>query len=257
MMKAISICFLVIFLFGKSSAQIDTSFWFAAPDISSQMGQSPVVLHVTTYDQASVVYIRQPVLTGTVPVNVSVTVNAFSVYTLNLTAFINSGGVESAPVNTVTNKGIYISSKEKISVYYTINSGSNSEMVSLKGRMALGTDFYATIPNSSSVLTHTVTDGGVGVDIVATQPGTTIVLFSPKAECLGRAKNVTFAKALTQGQTFSLLDTNTINPSELAGTIISSDQDIAVTVKGSIRTGTTICPSYFTDQIVQSNRLGT
>ena len=129
MMKAIYMGFLVLFLYGKTTAQIDTSFWFAAPDISSQMGQSPVVLHIVTYDQASIVYIRQPVLTGTAPVNVSVTVNAFSVYTLNLTPYINSGGVESAPVNTVTNKGIYISAKEKISAYYTFNSGSNREMV--------------------------------------------------------------------------------------------------------------------------------
>lgn len=248
---------MLLILSNSGSAQIDTSFWFAAPDISAQLGQSPVVLHVVTYDQASIVYIRQPVLTGTIPVNVSVTVNAYSVYTLNLTAFVNSGAVESTPVNTVTNKGIYISSKEKISVYYTINSGSNREMVSLKGQTALGTDFYATIPNSNAILTSTVSDGGMGIDIVATQPGTTIVLFSPKAQCVGRPKNVTFVKALTQGQTFSLLDTNTINPSELAGTIISSDKEIAVTVKGSIATGTTVCPSYFADQILPSNRLGT
>lgn len=248
---------LVYFFAGSARAQTDTSFWFVAPDISAQMGQSPVVLHITTYDQASVVYIRQPALVSPAPVNVSVTIAAFSVYTLNLTPYVNNGALESAPVNSVSSKGLYISSKEKISVYYTFNSFTNREMVSLKGQVALGTDFYATIPNSSAVLTHTVTDGGMGIDLVATQPGTTIVLISPKAACVGRAKNVTFAKILTQGQTFSLLDTNTILPSELAGTIISSDKKIAVTVKGSMRTGTSICPSYFTDQITPSNRLGT
>lgn len=256
-MKNLLFFWLVTFFVNSAAGQTDTSFWFVAPDISAQMGQSPVVLHITTYDQASVVFIRQPAQVSPAPVNVSVAIGAFSVYTLNLTPYINSGALESAPVNSVSSKGLYISSKEKISVYYTFNSPVNREMVSLKGQVALGTDFYATIPNSSAVRTHTVTDGGMGVDVVATQPGTTIVLFSPKAACVGRAKNVTFAKVLTQGQTFSLLDTNTILPSELAGTIISSDKLIAVTVKGSVRTGTTVCPSYFTDQIMPSNRLGT
>jgi len=256
MTNKVLILLLNLFLVFKSTGQVDTSFWFVAPDISAQMGEVPVVLHILTYDQASAVNILQPALTGTAAINTSVSIPAASIFTLDLSPFVSSGALESAPVNSVSSKGIYISSKEFISVYYTIGAGSNKEMITLKGRHALGTDFYACLPSSNVVRTHSVTDGGIGIDIVATQTGTTLVLITPRAHCVGRTKNVTFSRLLTQGQTFSLLDTGTVIASELAGSIISSDQEICVTVKGSIANGSTLCPSYFSDQITPSSLLG-
>lgn len=255
MTKQLLILLFVVSFSCKSKAQIDTSFWFVAPDISSTMGDFPIVLHFQTYAQPSIINVSQPALTGTAAINTAFSVAANSVYTLDITSYI--AVVESAPVNTVKPYGIYISSKENVSVYYTIGdqTHNNKEMISLKGHRALGTDFYVSVPMSSSILTHTVSDGGIGFDVVATQTGVTTILITPKTACVGHPRNVTFVKTLNYGETYSVKDNNTINPSLLAGSIISADQKIAVTVKGSIKTATS-CPSYFTDQITPSDRLG-
>ena len=249
--KLLLIVFFFVFLF-KSNSQVDTSFWFVAPDISALMGESPIELHIQTYSQAATVYVRQPanLVTG---VNLTLNIPANTLNVSNITPSITA--VESAPTNTISNNGIYISSNSNISVYYTIGSGTNKEMISLKGQRAKGFDFYTPFPNTI-LSTTSFTDAGVGFDIVATNTGVTTVIITPRAACIGRAKNVTFARLLTQGQTFSMRDNNAVNPSELAGSIVSADQPIAVTIAGSIRTAATLCPSYFADQITTSDNLG-
>ncbi|MEI8136958.1 MAG: PKD domain-containing protein [Bacteroidota bacterium] len=203
-------------------------------------------------EQAATVYVRQPANLAT-GVNLILSIPANTLNVSNLTTSITV--VESAAANTVGNKGIYISSNANISVYYTIGSGTNKEMISLKGQRAKGIDFYTPFP--TTILTTTsFTDAGIGFDVVATNTGVTTILITPRAACVGRAKNVTFAKLLTQGQTFSMRDNNSVNPSELAGSIVSADQPIAVTVAGAIRTAATLCPSYFADQITTSDNLG-
>lgn len=251
MVKKILLIVSFFVFFVKSEAQVDTSFWFVAPDISATMGDSPVQLHIQTYSQAATVYVRQPanIATG---VNLTLSVPANTLNISNLTPSLTA--VESAPTNSVSNKGIYISSNANISVYYTIGAGTNKEMISLKGQRAKGFDFYTPFPNS--VLSTTIAGGAPGFDVVATNTGVTTILITPRAACVGRAKNVTFARTLNQGETFSMRDNLAVNPSELAGSIISADKPIAVTISGSIRTSTVLCPSYFTDQITTSDNIG-
>jgi len=102
MLKRLKFCLLFVVLFTTSKAQVDTSFWFVAPDISSTLGDNPINLHVQTYNQAATVYVRQPANLG--GVNATLTIPANTVQVLNLTASLTS--VESALVNTVTNKSI-------------------------------------------------------------------------------------------------------------------------------------------------------
>src|ERR1043166_2611179 len=60
-MKRFYLLFLFFIGFLKLDAQIDTSFWFVAPDIvSTNLGQSPIKMYITTYGSASTVYLRQP-----------------------------------------------------------------------------------------------------------------------------------------------------------------------------------------------------
>lgn len=251
MLKRLKFCLLFVVLFTTSKAQVDTSFWFVAPDISSTLGDNPINLHVQTYNQAATVYVRQPANLG--GVNATLTIPANTVQVLNLTSSLTS--VESAPVNTVTNKGIYISSNNNVSVYYSIGAANNKEMISLKGQRAKGDDFYIPIPNTLTTAV-TPTNGGVGFDIVATGTGVTVLLITPRAACISRAKNVTFAVNLNQGETFSVRDNNAVNPSELAGSIVSANKDICVTVSGMVRNTSTACVSYFADQITTSDDLG-
>jgi gliding motility-associated-like protein len=244
--------FLLFFVLSLNNfAQVDTSFWFVAPDISATLGDSPINLHLQTYGQAATIYVRQPANAGGVAATLTIPANTITVF--NLTGSIVA--VENSPVNSVNSKGIYISSNQKISAYYSIGAANNKEMISLKGSRAKGNDFYIPVPNSLTTAA-TYTDGYVGVDVVATRPGITTLLITPRAACIGHAKNVTFAVSLNQGQTYSLRDNNGVNPSELAGTIVSSDSAVAVTVSGIVRTSPTTCASYYADQITTSGNLG-
>ncbi|MCU0360931.1 MAG: PKD domain-containing protein [Bacteroidia bacterium] len=248
----IRLCFLFLLGLGiRSTAQVDTSFWFVAPDVSAIMGDTSVKLHLQSYDLSTVVYVTQPANPS--GINFSVSLNSNSQLSISLSASL--AALESSPTNSVSNKGLYISSKENISVYYSFGALNNREMISLKGSKALGTDFYTPIPTSTAVLTQTVPDGGVGFDVVATQTGVTTILITPRANCIGRNKNITFVRTLNYGETFSVRDNNSVNPSELSGSIISSDKPLAVTINGPIRT-TSTCASYFADQITSSNNIG-
>ncbi|MBA3663732.1 MAG: gliding motility-associated C-terminal domain-containing protein [Bacteroidetes bacterium] len=249
MKKHILALLLITFSLVTVKAQIDTSFWFVAPDISATLGDNPINLHIQTYSQAATVYVRQPA--NPAGVNATLTIGAAANGVLNLTPSITA--VEGGPVNAVSQKGIYISSNAKVSVYYTIGAGFSKEMISLKGQRSVGTDFYTPIPNSLTTST-TFTDSGVGFDIVATGSGTTVILITPRAACVGRAKNVTFSKSLLQGETFSVRDLNTVNPSELGGSIISADKPVAVTVSGIVQNAG--CNSNYADQITASDQIG-
>ncbi len=245
----LSFLFITVF-FLKPKAQVDTSFWFVAPDISATMGQAPINLHIQTYSVGATVYVRQPANLG--GVNATLTIPANTITVLNISASITA--VESAPTNSVSNKGIYISATNNVSIYYTIGSANNKEMISLKGQRAKGIDFYMPVP-TTLLSAVTITDSGVGFDVVATNTGVTTVLITPRADCIGRIKNNTFAVSLNQGQTFSMKDNGVVNPSELAGSIVSADKPIAVTLSGAVRTSTS-CPSYFADQITTSDNIG-
>lgn len=255
MIKYFLILLFAFLSFFKSNSQTDTCFWFAAPDISATMGDFPIVLHFQTYDQPTVIYVRQPANTSLAALNVSVQIAANTLYTLDITPHI--AVVEVAPANSVTPYGIYISSKENVSVYYTIGDQThlNREMICLKGQRAIGSDFY--LPMPTSLLSHTIPDAGVGFDVVATEPGLTTVLITPRAASIGHSKNITFIRTLNQGETFAVKDNNAENPSQMAGSIISADKNIAVTLRGAVRaSASSACASYYTEQITSSTSLG-
>ncbi|MGZ4038806.1 MAG: hypothetical protein ACXVPQ_13330, partial [Bacteroidia bacterium] len=138
-------CLILSFIgFLNVSAQIDTSFWFVAPEISSGQGDSPVKLYITTYSSASTVLVRQPAVTSTfVPISKSIAAN--SVDSIDLTSFLAQ--VENTPANTVLNKGFYISASASVSIVYAIKATNNKEWIGLKGQKAVGTDFYAPFQN--------------------------------------------------------------------------------------------------------------
>jgi gliding motility-associated-like protein len=244
--------FILLFIYSSTHlyAQQDTSFWFVAPNISATMGDNPIGLNIQTSSLPSTVYVRQPA--NLAALNFSFVIAANTTTLVNLTPSITA--IESSPTNSVSNKGIYISATNPINAYYSINSATNKELLSLKGKRALGTDFYLPFPNTYSSAT-TFTDAGVGFDIVATSASLTTVLITPRAACVGRAKNVTFAITLNQGETFSMKDNGIVNPSELAGSIVSADRNIALTINGAVKTNTS-CNSYFADQITNSSEIG-
>ena len=85
-------------------AQKDTLFYFAAPDVSSGVGQSPIYLRLMTYEDASIVTVSQPANGGFTPI--SLTIPAYSLDSINLTSLISQ--IESPAANLVSNNGLKI-----------------------------------------------------------------------------------------------------------------------------------------------------
>jgi gliding motility-associated-like protein len=245
------IFYLFLTLFLNVRSQIDTSFWFIAPDISQGLGDRPIYLYFNTYAQAATVKVRQPANGAFSPITKVIPAN--SIDSVDLTLFVTL--IENSTANSVLNKGLYISSTEKISALYSIRATSNKEYISLKGPKALGVDFYVPMQEFWNQSPATAPKSFSSFDIVASQNNTT-VLITPKTAIIGHAANATFTVLLQQGQSFSCQDTARTATTSLAGSIVSSNKPIAVTIQSS-GLNELGCLSSVCDQITTSDYLGT
>ena len=241
----------LLLLWGNSAqAQIDTIFWFAAPEVSASVGDNPIYLRFMTYANASNVNISLPANGGFTPINLTIPAN--SVDSINLTPYLAS--IESPAGNVVSNNGIKITATENISAFYELKSATNKELFTLKGNKAIGDNFYTpfqkfwdnavTAPASFS-----------SIDIVATENNTT-VLITPRTAITGHAQDVTFSVTLNEGETYSARDMDVNATTTLAGSIVSSDKPISVTLfSGALTNGG--CTSTMGDQITPEDYAGT
>lgn len=230
-------------------AQKDTIFWFAAPEIAASMTDSPVKLRFMSYDQPATITIDQPANGAFTPINLNLAANDLD--SMDLTAFLAS--VESPGGNIIGSNGLRIISDELVSAYYELSAGTNREIYSLKGNKALGTEFYtpfqkfwangSTTPSSFS-----------SIEIVASENNTT-VLITPRTSITGHTQDVTFSVTLQQGETYSARDMNVSASSSLAGSIVSSDKPVSVTVHSGALSQSG-CLSTVGDQITSSAYAG-
>ncbi len=242
-----------------AAAQTDTVFWFAAPEVSIDASNfdRPIVLRITSYNQAATVTISQPAAGG-MPVQTSV-VPANSTQTVDITNWIDF--IENKPANTTLNYGLYISATAPVTVYYEVVSTQcqcNPEIFVLKGGNALGTDFF--IPSQNYL------DNNPGYspvpysafDMVATQNNTTITI-TPANNIVGHAAGVPFNVVLNAGQTFSATAASGLAAQHLQGSRVTSDKPIAITVKDDLLYGAPFggCSDLGGDQIVPTPLLGT
>jgi gliding motility-associated-like protein len=234
----------------NSFGQQDTEFWFVAPDVSSSQGQSPIGLKLLSYDNAATVTITQPANGGFTPIVVNLGANTVS--TVDLTPFL--ADIETPSADAVSDNGLKIVSTELITAYYELTAGSNKEIFSLKGTKGLGTDFYSPFQkqwDNASVSPGTFSS----IDIVATEDGTQVAI-TPTTAVVGHPQDVTYVVLLNEGETYSARDVNLSAGTTLAGSIISADKDIAVTLFSGalVNSG---CNSTMGDQITPTDNLGT
>lgn len=238
------------FVFNNSYCQQDTIFWFAAPDISSGEGQSPIYLRFQSYDQPSTITVSLPANGTFVPIVVNLA--AYDNDSINLTPFI--GQIEPPTANVIDNTGIQIEATTKISAYYEVQAPSNREIFSLKGNKSIGTNFYTPFQkNWNNAVTTPATYSSI--EIVATEDNTT-VLITPRTAITGHVANVTFSISLDKGETYSGRDVNVTAVTSLAGSIVSSDKPIAVTLFSGAMSNSG-CTSTIGDQITPTDYLGT
>lgn len=234
------LCF--TFVLNTVNAQIDTIFWFSAPEVSASVGDNPIFLRFMTYENASDITVSLPANGGFVPINLSVPAN--SVSSIDLTPFLAM--IESPAADLISNTGIKITATEKISAFYELRSPTNKEIFTLKGNKSMGDNFYTPFQkNWNNGVTAPASFSSI--DIVATENNTT-VLITPRTAITGHPQNVTFSVVLNAGQTYSARDMNVTAASSLAGSIISANKPIAVTLFSGALTNST-CVSTMGDQI--------
>ncbi len=218
------VCYTLVFCFWSATiptkAQVDTEFWFAAPDVDANHGDSPIFLHISTYSEAAQVRITQPANLNFSPITTLIPAN--DTRSIELTS--RKSIIENQPANSILNYGIYITADESITVYYEVASEVNPEIFPLKGRNALGTFFAAPSQDDFQNI-----DGHEVLDIVATE-NNTIVTITPTTTLFGRPANIPFQITLQKGQSYAARALSRDLGVSLRGTTIQSTKPIAVTM---------------------------
>lgn len=236
---------LVISATAPLSAQTDTEFWFAAPDLQSAHGDRPVLLRISAGAISASVTISLPANPAIadqvvfVPANSSISVPLFAIH----------DQIENNTPNVVLNKGLHIKSTARISIYYDINNGSNGDLYALKGNNALGTTF--TVPMQTEFNNRTIPVGAsytADIIMVATEDDTKVDV-TCKNPLLGQPAS--FSINLQKGQTY-VLSAPSINGSQKpGGTIIRSNKPIAISTKDdSIMLPGQTCADTAGDQLI-------
>jgi gliding motility-associated-like protein len=245
------------FIFSQLSSfsQIDTEFWFAAPDISSSNDfDKPIVLRVTSFKQAATVTISQPASGGFPTQTISLPANSSK--SVNLTAWLSA--IECGPGNIVQNKGIRITSNTQISVYYEVNSTSrNPELFVLKGKNALGKEFFISSQNFASNRSLDNPLPTSSFSIVASEDNTTVTIL-PTKNIVGHAGGIPFTITLNKGQTYAAIATSQAAAEHLGGSRVSSNKPVAITLADDLLVSPGYpCADLIGDQTIPVSITGT
>lgn len=221
--------------------QIDTEFWFAAPDVTEGTGSEPrrdstVYFVVSTLNEAATIRINQPANPGFEPVVINLPPNSTQAVNLGL----RLSQLETKPANAVLNTGVLIRSTAPITAYYEIRSNANREIFSLKGKNALGTKFYTPFEDSfgnSEFFNNLpyVPFPRAGFVVVAAFDSTTVSI-TPRLDVLGHPGNETFDVFLMRGESYYVEAIDGDLANKPYGTKIESDKPVAVTIKDDMIT---------------------
>jgi len=253
--------FFLVLVVSNLLAQVDTAFWFAAPEIindnSSPHTDRPIFLRMTAFSNSANVTVSQPANPSFTTVTIFIPAN--SSVSVDLTSQIDL--VESKPANQILNSGLLISSTADISAYYEEASSSNPEMFVLKGKNALGTSFFIPTQNIMSNWAYYALPPilpSSSFDIVATEDNTSIVI-NPANDIIGHSAGIAFTIMLNKGQVYSATAVGRNPLDHLMGSTILSNKPVAVTIKDDSIGGDGYagCLDLAGDQIVPLSLLGT
>jgi PKD repeat protein len=253
MMKKSLFAMVILFLFVqgiKVFGQTDTEFWFVAPEITEGHGNfpggEPVYFRVSALELDAEVRIYQPA--NSAGMDTTFTVPAKSTLSIDASPWIND--LENKPGDLVLNKGVHIVSNNLITVYYDEDEYWNQDIFALKGKNALGLEFYTPFNHTWGNGTNYLPRAYSSIDIVATE-NNTIVTITPTADVVGHGAGSTFSVTLQRGETYSCLAASQTAAGHLGGSHITSTKPIAVTLKDDSVHGTPQgCKDLMGDQTV-------
>jgi hypothetical protein len=231
MWKLLNICILFLILSCRQVfGQIDTEFWFAAPEITQLHADRPIYLRLSALSAPATVTISQPANSSFPVINTSIAAN--STITIDLTSRINY--LENSSPNQVDNKGLLIRSSADISAYYEVfgsnswGQGTNSDIFTLKGKNALGNKFYT--PFQTHWDNYQFIDAWASFDIIATEDNTQITI-TPTKDLVGHPAGIPFNITLNKGQTYSARALSHLASERPTGSLVVSNKPIAITLK--------------------------
>ena len=226
--------------------QLDTEFWFAAPEVWANHGDQPILLRFSTLADAATVTVEQPANPAFPTQTLNIPANGTQ--TLDLTPWLDD--IENKPFNTVLPQGIHITSDNPVTAYYEVNHNLNPDIFALKGSSALGDEFYVPFQN---YLANGYTQSKAGFDIVATEDNTEITIV-PTTNLGGYAAGTPFTITLDEGETYALRAANAAANQHPSGTYVTSTAPIAITVSDDSIQGTPYppgnCLDLLGDQII-------
>lgn len=230
-MKKFALFFFGFFSCMIAHAQTDTAFWFVAPEVTSTHGDRPIYLRFTALEQDAKVTVSIPANGSFFPQAIFVPAN--SSRSIDLTPYIEI--IENKPADQVLNHGLLIQSSAFITAYYEVARPNNTDIFSLKGRNALGTDFL--IPSQNIMYNVTFTPPAFSsFEIVATEDNTHITITTSN-NITGHLAGETFTITLNKGETYSAAASGTAASQHLMGSVVKSDKPIAITVKDDSMSG--------------------
>ena len=201
-------------------AQIDTEFWFAAPDLEANHAQEPIRFSIVTYESAATVVFEQPSNPNYSQHTFNIGANDCYVYDVSDIIYM----VETQPYNTVLNYGFYIHSDAPVSIYYE-SDNNNSEIYSLKGRNALGTSFVVSMQYTYSNYYSSTCSR---IEVVASQDDTEVVFYPSVAIKGGGLPGVPVTVSLNRGQSYAIEAASPSGSAHLRNTRVTATKPIAV-----------------------------
>lgn len=244
-MKSFYLLLFTLFLGFQATAQLDTLFWFVAPEVAQNHGDRPIVFRFATLATPATITVSQPANPGFPPQVFNLGANAAQ--TLDLTPWIDI--IENKPSNSILNYGFKIHATAPIMAYYEVvtSCNCNPDIFSLKGKNALGTNF---IISAQTFLTN-ANYARSAFDIVATQNNTSITIV-PSNDIVGHVAGVPFTIVLNAGETYSAEASNIAGNLHLSGSTVVANKPIAITIKDDSMSGAPYggCADLMGDQTI-------
>jgi len=234
-----------------SYSQLDTLFWFVAPEITQNHGDRPIVFRFATLDKAATISVSQPANPNFPSQIIQIAPNASQ--SLDLTPWIDI--VENKPADFVLNYGFKISSNVPITCYYEVvtSCNCNPDIFTLKGKNSIGYSFITPFQNFLDNASYARS----GFNIVATEDNTSITI-TPTNDIVGHNANIPFTIVLNKGQTYFAEAVGTASGSHLSGSWIVANKKIAVTLHDDTLSGAPYggCGDLMGDQLIPIPVLG-
>jgi PKD repeat protein len=244
-------------------SQTDNLFWFAAPDVSSIHGAAPqngapIYLHIVA-ENLTTVTISQPANTSFTPIIIEL--GEQEARSIRLDTFLSIDQIENYPQfwpvspGDIQKKAFKITADPgNIAVSYELDNEYNKELFTLKGRNAMGRDFFVSTQNFFPNGSYSATAWS-GFVIAATKNNTRIVVF-PNDDwyMLDTNPGDSVVLTLNAGETFAFRAASTDANRHINGVPVKSDKDIVITFyDDSIRkkrTANTTCTNELSFDII-------